>query len=232
MEILGFIPARGGSKGIPGKNLVKLNGYPLIHYTIKEALSSRRISRLILSTEDNEIATIAKKMGAEIPFLRPVELAQDNSIIEDAIKHLLNELRKKEAYRPDIIALLHPTTPLRTKKHIDESIDLFIKSETDTVVSVSPPMEHPAEMVYFDEEKMKFLMDIDTRKKQRQQYPECYFINGAIYVFSLDSFEKYGNRIGERVVPYFMKSIESIDIDTMDDLVISELLIKHLHSIS
>lgn len=118
MEILGFIPAQGGSKGIPKKNLHELNGKPLILYTIKAALESK-INRLIVSTDSKEIAEISRRYGAEVPFLRPKELAKDTSTIEEALFDVISRLEKNEGYRPELIVLLHPTSPLRQTKHIN-----------------------------------------------------------------------------------------------------------------
>ena len=223
MNILGFIPAREGSRGIPGKNIHPLAGKPLIDYTIQAALLSR-ITKLIVSTDSEEIADISKHFGAEAPFLRPKELAGDDSTIEEALAHALNELRRGWSYTPDIVVLLHPTTPLRTEKHIDESIELLMKNEVDSVVSVSEPMEHPADMVFWDENgNMRFLLEsiITPGKSQRQSYPQCYFLNGVVYTFTYKSFVKCNSRFGKRSAPYFMAQIDSIDIDSIDDLYIA-----------
>jgi CMP-N-acetylneuraminic acid synthetase len=225
MEILGFIPARGGSRGIPKKNLYHVNGHPLIYYSIKTALESR-INRLIVSTDSQEIAEVGLQFGAEVPFLRPKELAQDHSTIEDALMDALNRLGK-EKYHPDIIVLLHPITPFRRTQHINASIDLLIKNSADTVVSVSDPMEHPGDMVYWDKEgQMKYLLDIDHTKMQRQHYPKYYFHNGVVYVFTAKSFMENKDRFGSKVIPYQMRQIDSIDIDSMDDSEIAEAILK------
>ena len=229
MDILGFIPARGGSRGIPRKNIHPLAGKPLIDYTIQAALLSR-INKVIVSTDSEEIADISKNFGAEVPFLRPKELAGDDSSIEKALAHALNKLGKSGSYTPDIIVLLHPTSPLRTEKHIDDSIELLLKKQADSIISVSEPMEHPADMVYWDkDQKMHFLLEdlIVPGKTQRQCYPQCYFVNGAVYTFTLKSFETTGSRFGSKIVPYFMRQMESVDIDTMDDLYIAEAILMH-----
>ena len=227
MNILGFIPARGGSRGIPDKNIHPLAGKPLISYTIEAALLSR-VTKVIVSTDSEEIAVISKNFGAEVPFLRPKELAGDDSTIEEALTHALNELGESGSYTPDIIVLMHPTTPLRTEKHIDDSIELLLKKQADSIVSVSEPMEHPAEMVYWDKDKkMHFLLEdlIVPGKTQRQAYPKCYFLNGVVYTFTYESFCVTGNRFGKRNLPYVMRQIDSIDIDSMDDLYIAESIL-------
>ena len=227
MNILGFIPARGGSRGIPCKNIHPLAGNPLISYTIQAALLSR-ITKLIVSTDSEEIADISRHFGAEVPFLRPKELAGEDNTIEEALAHAMNELGKSGSYTPDIIVLLHPTTPMRTGKHIDDSIELLLKNEADSVVSVSEPMEHPAEMVYWDKDQnMHFLLEdlIVPGKTQRQAYPKCYFLNGVVYTFTYESFCVAGSRFGKRNLPYVMRQIDSIDIDSMDDLYIAESIL-------
>lgn len=227
MKILGFVPARSGSKGIPKKNIYPLDGKPLITYTLEESLKSR-INRLIVSTDSQEIAEISKKFGAEVPFLRPDELAGDDSTVEEAIGYTLDRFKKEEGYEPDIIVLLQPTSPLRKVKHIDESIAILLKNNADSVVSVSNPMEHPADMVFWDKNgAMHFLMEkiITLGKTQRQNYPKCYFLNGAVYTFTYKNFVENESRFGEKTIPYMMPQVASIDIDSMDNLYIAESLI-------
>jgi len=228
MNIMGFIPARSGSKGIPKKNIYSLNDKPLIAYTIEEALKSR-INRLIVSTDSLEIAETAKRYGAEVPLMRPLELAQDNSIIEDALIDVIEKLKKSEKYKVDVIVILQPTSPLRTYKHINESIEILFEKQAESVVSVSIPMEHPADMVYWDSlGKMHFLLKdfAINNRTQRQGYPECYFVNGAIYTFRYQFLIKTGCKYSENAVPYFMDQIDSIDIDSMDDMMVVEALVR------
>jgi CMP-N,N'-diacetyllegionaminic acid synthase len=228
MEVLGFIPARANSKGIPGKNFKLLNGKPLIGYTIEEGLKSQ-INRLIVSTDSSEIAKISKDFGAEVPFLRPSELSQDDSVIKDSILQVLKKLKEDEGYEPDIIVLLQPTSPLRTAKHINDCIHLLKEKKVDSILSVSKPMEHPAEMVFWDHSgKMLFLSDIFFKEKkiQRQQYPTFLFANGAVYAFQYQSFMEKKSWFGDKTLPYEMRQIESIDIDSIDDFRIVEALLQ------
>ena len=233
MKILGFIPARGGSKGIPQKNIKLLAGKPLIAYTIEQALASR-VNKVLVSTDSQKIAEIAVNFGAEVPFLRPAEHAKDESTIEAALKDTLNRLKILEDYEPEIVVLLQPTSPLRKAEHIDESIDIMLNENADTVISVSEPMEHPADMVCWDDKgKFHFLLEdkLEMMKIQRQEYPKCYFINGAIYTFTRQSFEVSGSRFGNKIIPCFMRQIDSIDIDTLDDFDIAEAILNHRSSI-
>ena len=227
-EVLGFIPARATSKEIPEKNIRLLNGKPLISYTIEEGKKSGA-NRLIVSTDSPEIAKISKSLGAEVPFLRPVKLSQDDSVIEDALLDTLERLNESEGYRPDLIVLLQPTSPLRTATHIDDCICLLEKNKADSVVSVSEPMEHPAEMAYWEANgKMRFLSDLffQDKKKQRQEYPPFLFMNGAVYAFEYQSFIKKKSRFGDNILSYMMRQMDSIDIDSMDDFLIAEALLQ------
>ena len=224
MKIFGFIPARAGSKEILWKNIRPFNGKPLIAYTIEAARRSK-INRLIVSTDSRKISDIAKDYGAEVPFLRPRALARDNSCIEDALWDSLKRLKEEENYTPDIIVLLQPTSPLRTFRHINDSIKLLIKERVDTVVSVSHPMEHPGDMVYWKfKEKMRFLLEGNRESKalQRQDFPPCLFINGAVYAFTYKNFIRTHNRLGKKILPYLMRQVHSIDIDSMDDFILAE----------
>ena len=147
MNILALIPARGGSKGVPRKNIKLLGGEPLIAYTIREARKSRYITRVVVSTEDEEIARIAREHGAELPFMRPAELAADDVLDLPVFQHCLHWLRENQGYSPDIVVHLRPTAPLRTVFHIDKAIELFFAApETDCVRSVSPAGEQPLKM--------------------------------------------------------------------------------------
>ena len=232
MKMLGIISARANPKGIPGKNFKLLNGKPLIGYTIEEGIKSK-INRLIVSTDSSEIAKISKDFGAEVPFFRPSGLSQDDSVIEDSILHVLKKLKEGEGYQPDIIVLLQPTSPLRTARHINDCIDLLKEKKVDSIVSVSKPLEHPAEMVYWNQSgKMFFLSDIffQEKKFQRQQYPTFLFINGAVYVFQYQSLMEKKSRFGDKTLPYEMRQMDSIDIDSMDDFKIAEALLQARNS--
>src|ERR1043165_5153854 len=134
MRVLAFIGARGGSKGILRKNLVDVAGHPLIHYTFDEARKSQRLDRIVLSTDDEEIAQYGRAAGIEVPFMRPAELASDSAALADAIAHGLDWLKAEEGYVPDAVLLLHPTSPLRTAAHIDESLALYESEAADTVI--------------------------------------------------------------------------------------------------
>ena len=143
MKILAIIPARGGSKGVPLKNIRKLNRKPLIEYTIKSAKKSKYVNRVIVSTDDKKIARIAKSCGAEIPFIRPKHLGVSSAKTIDVVKHTLNVLKKKFQYEPDIVTLLNPTVPFRNEDSIDESIQVLVRSKADITIQVKEIKTHP-----------------------------------------------------------------------------------------
>jgi len=146
-KILAIIPARGGSKGIPKKNIVNINGKPLIQYTIEVAKESKLIDRVIVSTDDDEIAEISEKLGAEVPFIRPAELAKDGTPTFPVIKHALKWLKENEKYKPELIVLLEPTFPLRTVEKVDEAIKVISSDEeADSLRGVCEPFQNPFKM--------------------------------------------------------------------------------------
>ena len=157
-EILGIILARGGSKGIPKKNLQSLGGHPLISYSISSALSSNHLTRIIVSTDDDNISSVSNKYGAEIPFIRPFELAQDDTLDFPVIKHALKWLKDNESYEPDIIVQLRPTSPLRPKGLIDKAIEYLLDNkDTDSVRGITFPNQNPFKM--WKSGKKNFLVD-------------------------------------------------------------------------
>lgn len=228
VKTLGIIPARGGSKGIPRKNLYPICGKPLIQFSIEAALKAG-LDRVIVSTDDLEIAEVAKKLGAEVPLLRSNELAQDHSTISEAVAELLNYLKNSENYVPDVLVKLQPTSPLRTEVHIRDALEAFLNSSYEYSISFSPPLESPFDMVTFDESnKMKFLLEkmVKPGISQRQQHPTSYYINGALYICKTETFIRTQSFFGEKVLPFMMKTIDSIDVDTLDQMYLSELILK------
>jgi CMP-N,N'-diacetyllegionaminic acid synthase len=220
---LAVIPARGGSKRIPRKNLTLLGGKPLIAYTIEAAISSKRLSRSIVSTDDEEIASVAKQFGAEVPFLRPAELAQDKSAVLDAINHALTHL-ERQGDQIDTVVLLQPTSPLRTGKHVDEAIDLFESSGADTVTAVCNSREHPYYAWTVEDGRLQPFFSLEKVLTARQDLPSAVIENGSIFVINRSLIAE--NRIyGSIVVPYLMPPGNGVDIDTDDDLRWAQFLI-------
>lgn len=229
-RFLGVIPARGGSKGIPRKNLVDVAGKPLIAYTIEAARGSGRLDRVLLSTDSEEIAVLGRKLGVEVPFMRPVSLAMDDTPIISVLRHAVDHIESAEGYRPTAVVLLQPTSPLRTAAHIDAAIELFEKEDADSVVSVSEPMEHPSDMVWFENGHIRFALAAEERWKGRQTYPKFYFVNGAIYILTLELLPKTEHPWGGRVVPFPMGSLESIDVDGPTHLILADWLLQRTRS--
>lgn len=225
-SILAIIPARGGSKGIPRKNIKTLAGKPLIAWSIEAGKKSKYIDRIIVSTEDKEIRDISLVYGAEVPFLRPKELAQDNTSSVDTIVDVIMKLKDIEKLEYDFILLLQPTSPLRNEKHIDESIDLLISNldKYNALISVTE-LEHP---VYWnrnidDSQRLRNFMEYDKNKNyRRQDFMKTYRLNGAIYLIKTDAFLNYKNFETKDTLAYIMNRKSSIDIDCIDDLELAE----------
>jgi len=224
MNVLGLIPARGGSKGIPGKNITPLAGKPLLKYTCEAALGSRRLSRVLLNTDDLQIAEVGKQCGVEVPFLRPDHLAQDDTPILPVIQQTLEWLEVHDGYIPQAIMLLQPTSPLRRSEHIDTAIDIFYSENADTVVSVLevPHQYNPVSVMKLTEGGYLEPFQDGPMILRRQDKPSVFARNGpAVLVVRRELIER-GQLYGERVFPYIMGRIESLDIDEEIDLQTAE----------
>lgn len=222
-KILGVITARGGSKGILGKNIKLLAGKPLIAYTIEAAQKSGACDRIILSTDCPMIAHIAKRYGCEVPFIRPVELAESTTASLPVIQHAVNWMREHEGYEPEYVMILQPTAPLRQDFHIREAVALLEKTGADSVVSVSkiPAHFHPRWQFTIGTEGNLSIFtgeDFSQIVARRQELEPTYTRNGAIYFGKTKSFFGENPRIyGSRVVAYVMDEKYSINIDESDD---------------
>jgi N-acylneuraminate cytidylyltransferase len=228
-NILGIIPARGGSKNIPNKNLAWLNGKPLIQYTIDAAKNSKFISRLILSSDSDEIMEYCKDKNVEVPFKRPVDIAGDSTPMIEVVKHALEFLKKEENYAPDIIVILQPTSPLRRVSHIDEALEQFMNSGADSLVSVIevPHQFNPYSVMKYENNWVYPFMSYDEKKNTRQLKPKFFARNGpAILAFTYDCISNKDSMYGEKIIPYLMKKENSIDIDDLTDLKIAEYIMK------
>lgn len=223
-HILGLIPARGGSKGIPRKNLVPLAGKPLIQYTFEASLGSKELKRIILSTDDEKIAQLGRSFGVEVAFRRPKALATDEAPMEAVVQHAVRWLAKHEGYRPDAVMVLQPTSPFRTSWHIDDAIRQFREKRVEVMIGVCPVRQHPYKMVSFARGRMQFILQRPSRPMRRQEYPDFYYINGAIHLVRTEALSK---RISEaRVAAYIMTEEDSFDIDDPLDLRIAEGLLR------
>lgn len=229
--LLAVIPARGGSKGVPLKNIRNLAGKPLIAWTIDAALSSQCFDRIVVSTEDYKIAEVARTFGAEVPFMRPVELSQDNSPSIDAILHAIHWLANHEDYRPEYVMLLQPTSPFRLQEDIQKTIQVAHDKQAESVVSVTQAHQHPDWMKTISPEG--YLVSFSTPKRsstRRQDLPPAYALNGAIYLIKREALLEQKSFVGDRTLAYIMPQERSLDIDTLWEFRLAELIMKgNLH---
>ncbi|MBC8508589.1 MAG: acylneuraminate cytidylyltransferase family protein [Anaerolineales bacterium] len=230
VNILGLIPARGGSKAIPRKNVAELAGKPLIAYTCAAALDSQGLTRVILNTDDPEIADVGRACGVDVPFMRPEELAEDDTPILPVIQHALIWLQEQQNFLVDIVVLLQPTSPLRRAEHIDSAIDLLMKSGADTVVSVVavPHNFNPVSVMHLNLQGNLIPFEAGPTILRRQDKPRVFARNGpavlAVRRETIECDRLYGNV----VLPLEMGRIESLDIDDADDLALAEFWLERL----
>ena len=223
--MIAIIPARSGSKGLPGKNIKILIDKPLIAYSIEAALKARSISEVIVSTDDAHIAQIAIEYGAKVPFLRPKSLATDEALAVDNYIYTIERLNKLRSKQIDSFVVLQPTSPLRTTKDIDEAIDLFYRKNADSVISYTKE-SHP---IYWhkkinDDLSFSEIFN-DLNIKNRQAYEDTYYPNGAIYVFKFDLIKKK-QYYSKKSFAYLLPRERAVDIDTIQDFEYAEFLLK------
>ena len=239
MKVLAVIPARGGSKGIPGKNIKSIAGKPLIAWTIEEAKKSAHIDRVVISTDDEAIAAVAREYGAEVPFMRPKEIAQDLSTDVEFLTHALQFL-EKEGYEPDVILRLPPTSPLRTAAHIDEGIEKLLSDDSlDAVRPIHEAPKHPYKLWKISEDReslepflpKSFTGFDEPHNLPRQLFPKVYVHTGAMDVMRLETILKLKSTSGKKLGYFFMKPEDSINIDSPIDFEIAEILLKKKFSI-
>lgn len=226
-KVLGIIPARGASKSIPRKNIAPLAGKPLIAWTIETALSANALDRVIVSTEDEEIAETALRYGAEVPFKRPLELAGDETPGIEPIIHAVSWLQLNDDYNPDYVMVLQPTSPLRSKEDIVEAITLRRVKSAEAVVSVFKAPYHPYWMKVIDENGcLKDFIDLDQEYSSRQFLPPVYALNGAIYLIKREILMERKTLFPPGAIGYEMPVERSVDIDEPWDFQVAELLLK------
>lgn len=225
-KILAIIPARGGSKGILRKNIKKLGGKPLIAWTIECAQKSKYIDKVIVSTDDEEIADVAKEWGGEVPFMRPAELAQDDTPSVSVVVHALKECMH-DGY--SYVILLQATSPFRTPSDIDGAIEKCLDCGANTCVSVTEAEVSPYWMYTFAEsERLRPLLNIDKDSfYQRQKLPKVYQLNGAIYIVESDYLFRVQKLIDSDTLGYVMNAENSLDIDTIRDFIVAESMIAY-----
>lgn len=226
-DVLAVIPARSGSKRLPGKNLRLLAGKPLIAYSIRDALDSGCVGRVVVSTDAEEIAAVARAWGADAPFLRPAELARDETPTLSVLRHVLAELEAREGYRPELVVLLQPTSPLRGPQIIRESVSKMADPRVDSVVSVCLEEHSPYLLRRLVGERVVPFLDVDPLVEglRRQDLPPIYRLNGAVYFYRcqrLTGDDPYGAEVRGVVMPAW----RSVDIDREEDLLVAEVYLR------
>ena len=219
MHILGLITARGGSKGLPGKNIKLLGGKPLIAYSIEAAQKSKLITKLIVSTDDEQIAQVCRDFGAEVPFLRPAELALDSTPHLPVLQHAIKFMEDKEGVKYDYIVTFQPTSPFRTVEDIDQTIQALVDAKADSSVSLVEvaSMYHPMKMKKLEGNKvLPYCMD-EPEGTKRQDLPKVYRRSSSVYVNRRDLVMVDNKFYGDNIVGYVTPIERFIDIDTMDD---------------
>jgi CMP-N,N'-diacetyllegionaminic acid synthase len=228
--MLAIIPARGGSKGLPGKNVRPLGGKPLIAYTIEAALASSSISRVVVSTDCEKIAEVSRRCGADVPFLRPLELAQDNSLAIDAYIYTIEKL-KIESQASDFanFVVLQPTSPLRTSADIESSITVFKDRNADAVIACREA-PHPVQWYkYIDSNSvLRHYSANSERLKNRQEEPVTYLPNGSVYVLNYAALVSTRTYYTDKTFAYVMPAARSVDIDTIEDFEFAEYQLTRL----
>ena len=234
-DILGIIPARGGSKGIPRKNIRDFTGYPLIAYSIAAGLQSQHITRLIVTTDDPEIADIAKSFGAEVPFIRPAALAQDDTLDLPVFQHALNWLEEEDGYKPQAVVHLRPTSPVRPVGLVDESIEIMLEHpQADSVRGVVPAGQNPFKMWQIGPYgKMTPLLQVEgidePYNAPRQSLPKVYWHTGIIDVIRPYVILEKNSMSGDVILPVYVDPVYSVDIDTPQDWAECEHLIREMN---
>ncbi|MFT9494662.1 cytidylyltransferase domain-containing protein [Anaerosolibacter sp.] len=226
MEIAAIIPARGGSKGIPKKNIKLLNGKPLISYSITEAQKSSYITDVYVSTDDQEIARISEAYGAKVPYLRPSNLSIDSSPTIDSILHMTEWLLTSGNKIPEYICVLQCTSPLTKASDIDGTIKKLIETGMDGAVSICEAEVNPYWTNVFKGDRLEYFIEEGKNITRRQDLPEIFRLNGAIYVVKTEVLLSERTLEPKNITGYVMSNESSIDIDTMQDFMLAEFLMK------
>lgn len=232
MKIMVIIPARGGSKGIPDKNIASLGGKPLISYVIEAAKRSRYVNRIIVSTDSDSIAEVSRQYGAETPFMRPSELAQDDSPVMPALYHAVEWLDKNEGYSADILLMFQPTSPFIRAQQIDKAIEILLSDkDADAVTTVIeiPHVFHPYNVreIKKDGSVVFFMPEEHDQYPTRQLKPKFYAF-GNFYVFRYNTLVKQRSLYGQRCLPMIIGPLTAFDINYPSDLAIAEAILKIL----
>jgi len=218
MLVLGLVPARGGSKGVPGKNVRPLAGHTLLEYTVRAARESSVLDRVILSTDSLEIADAGRRAGLEVPFMRPAALAADDTPMVPVIEHALGEIAR-HGWSPDIVVLLQPTSPLRRPEHIRDAVAMLRETEADSVVTVVELPRHlsPDYVMRIDGGRLKPFLPEGARVTRRQDARPAYSRDGTVYAFRRSTIEQLGGIYGNDCRPLVIDTNDSLSIDSQAD---------------
>jgi len=224
--ILAVIPARGGSKGVPGKNLRPLAGKPLLQHTAEAALAAKHLDRIILTTDDPAIAALGRSLGLYVPFLRPKDISGDAAPVARAVFHVLDHLAGQGAV-PDIVCLLQPTAPLRLAEDIDAALAPVMAGRADSCITVCASEScHPYYQYRIEDDVPRPFCPEAQKFTRRQDFPPAYQRNGAVYACRTEVFRAAGTFYGQRLHAHVMPRDRSVNIDSEDDLLLAEFLMK------
>tara|TARA_B100000963_G_C22565200_1_gene643323 strand:+ start:262 stop:945 length:684 start_codon:yes stop_codon:yes gene_type:complete len=225
MSFIALIPARSGSKGVVNKNIRLINGKELIYWSIKSALNSKFIKKVIVSTDSNKIAKIARSYGAEVPFLRPKNISKNNSNTIDTVLHLF---KNYDLTNFKYLILLQPTSPFRDYKSINKAIKLFNTNSLNSLTSVTKSKKNKKQIFEVNKKRINFINAKYFNNIRRQDLKDNYYINGAIYINKISELIRNKKFITKYTIPFEMNALESIDIDDNIDLKISSILGRHI----
>ena len=217
--VLAIVPARGGSKGVPRKNLLELTpGRTPLHYVAEAARAAVRVDKVILSTEDDEIAQAGRQAGLDVPFMRPRELAADDTPMLPVLQHAISHVMSS-GWTPEYIVLLQPTSPLRRSTHVDDSLSLLVSERADSVVTVVEVPKHlsPDYVMKIEGGTLRPFLEEGARVTRRQDVRPAYYRDGTVYAFRRDTIERFGNIYGDRCLPLVIDAGESLSIDSPED---------------
>jgi CMP-N,N'-diacetyllegionaminic acid synthase len=217
-RVLGIVPARGGSKGVPGKNVRMLAGRPLIDYTARAARESSVLDRIILSTDSDEIAEAGRRSGLEVPFMRPASLAADDTPMQPVVQHAIDTL-SADGWTPDVIVLLQPTSPLRRPSHVRDAVAMLRETKADSVVTVVELPRHlsPDYVMRIEDGVLRPFLSDGARVTRRQDARPAYSRDGTVYACWRATLDRCGSIYGERCLPLIVNAADSLSIDSPDD---------------
>ena len=217
--VLAIVPARGGSKGVPRKNVSELTtGRTLLHYVAEAARQATRVSKVVLSTDDDEIAQVGRQAGLEVPFMRPAELAADETPMLPVLRHAIDQVAAG-GWTPEYVVLLQPTSPCRRSTHIDDALSLLMTQGADSVVTVVEVPKHlsPDYVMKIEDGTLRPFLPEGARVTRRQDVRPAYYRDGTVYAFRRDTIERFGNIYGDRCLPLVIDASESLSIDSPAD---------------